>query len=323
VTDPTTDDEVKAKCNQLYRQWAAAYKHTAGLQNIATLYKQLPLRKKAPNKETSRVLRETERDEDEDDEPTQPSRPSAPGSAGHQRSSSAVATSSASYGLPPVQSGPSVSATSKSHKKDKKSKSKAKPFNFEKEKPNINNIITQANIEATGLMNALRHINRETSRVSEDVNCKRRFEACKGLRRQTFRYCSLVMDEGYLGTLLNANDALSDALILFEQMDKSFDYDSDSEDYDDPDAASSTAMHKADNGQVSPTAKHLAGLNLGDPAHAPAMPPRPTFQVQPPSEKGKARESDPEQEEDEDEDDPFADRNEVNTPSMEKDGMNW
>ena len=318
VTDPNTDSEVKAKCQLLYRQWAVSYKTTPGMQNIVTLYKQLPLRKRAPNKETSRVLRETERDEDEDDEPTSPRKASV--SAGlssntHRRSSSAAATSSLGFVSPTYQQGPSVSTK---FKKDKTNKSKTKPFNFEKEKPVINNVITQASIEATGLLNALRHINRETVRVSDEPNCKRRFEACKALRRQTYRYCSIVMDESYLGTLLHANDQLSDALILFEQLDKSFDYDSDSEDYDDPSTASRLAVQKAVEEQVSPTSRNFAGLKLNDNA-APSMPPRPTFTIDSPTGKGKAKEL----EREDDEDDPFADRNEVSTPLVEKDGMGW
>jgi hypothetical protein len=68
VRDPAVDDEVKAKCQELYRQWAHSYRNTPGMQNVATLYKQLPQRKRLPNKETSRVLRETERDDDDEDE---------------------------------------------------------------------------------------------------------------------------------------------------------------------------------------------------------------------------------------------------------------
>ena len=56
------------------------------------------------------------------------------------------------------------------------------------------------------------------------------------------------------------------------------------------------------------------------------QPPRPTFIVMPPAnEKGKglASSDDEEEVEEEDENDPFADRNAVNTPRIEKGGMTW
>ena len=339
VTDQMTDSEVKAKCNALYRQWAIAYKDTPGMHNIATLYKQLPQRKKAPNKENSKVLRETERldDEDEEDELRQRR---ASGSvsqaavAGRRRSSTAefhAAASQLSFAPAshqPSRGGPTYQQPSSpvKTKKDKKgNQAKVKPFNFEKEKPQINQVITLASIEAIGLLNAMKLINREKERVSDNTNCRKRFETCKQLRRQTFRYCSLVMDESYLGTLLNANDQLSDALILFEQLDRSFDYDSDSEDFDDTEAPSNRARATS-----SPTTRQqFAGLSLGN-DKGPAIAPRPvlanpTIVTSPPDHgKGKARQEEHADEEpDEDEDDPFADRNAVNTPRMEKGGMSW
>ena len=350
ATDQFADDEVKQKCNELYRGWALAYKNVQGMQNIATLYKQLPQRKRAPNKETSKVLRETERDEDSEDESHATHRRgnsvtasnSASGSSTHRRHSSATAipnaaTPQAPYNTTKIYPGPEVSL--KASKKDKKSKSSKKqqqPFSFNSELPQINRIITLASIESTGLLNALKLINREHERVSENQNARNRFETCKSLRRQTFRYCSLVMDESYLGTLLNANDQLSDALILYEQLDKSFDYDSDSEDYDDPDASSARAANQgASLGIRSPTspgpggiATGIAGLSLkgkqpgGE--RAPAMPPRPpALGITSPDGSSGHLDGHSEEEDEEDENDPFADRNEVSTPRIEADEPRW
>jgi LAS seventeen-binding protein 5 len=338
VTDPLVDSEVKAKCSALYRQWAVSYKNTPGMNNVATLYKQLPQRKKAPSKETSKVLRETERPEETEDEEEDTSRrrgpsvsasSSGPTSSSHRRQSSATDFHNTANQL--AYTPPALVTSLKKEKKSGKSQ-KVKPFNFEKEKPQINQVITLASIEATGLLNALKLINREKERVSENINAKRRFETCKQLRRQTYRYCSFVEDENYLGTLLNANDQLSDALILYEQLDKSFDYDSDSEDYDDPEvAAEYAAKHGNGTGQKSPSSpgtgvqSKLAGLNLGN-VPPPAMPPRPpTVAVDSPGGgKGKAKEeSEDEEEEEEDENDPFADRHAVSTPKVEADEPRW
>jgi LAS seventeen-binding protein 5 len=220
--------------------------------------------------------------------------------------------------------GPVVQPVSK---KDKKSKNKggARVFSFEKEKPRINTVITEATIESTGLMNALRLVNRESQRVSDNTDCRRRFERCKTLRKETFRYCSLVLDESYLGTLLNSNDQLSDALILYEQLDKSFDYDSDSEDYETADAAANAAR-RVSASLASPTSPppsgRMASLSISSNSPPPPTPPRPQFSPPPPAaaRKGKEREIEEEAEED---DDPFADSNEIATPAVERTGMNW
>ncbi len=126
------------------------------------------------------------------------------------------------------------------------------------------------------------------------------------------------MDENYLGTLLSANDQLMEVLILYEQLDKSFDYDSDSEDYDDQDF---TAPRTS-----PPPHQRLAGLSLKD-EKAPSMPERHVFRpsfvpipVEPT--KGKGKEEGNEVEE-EDDDDPFADKNAYNTPKIEQTSMTW
>lgn len=89
--------------------------------------------------------------------------------------------------------------------------------------------IAQSSIASTNLLNSMRHLNRETERVSENAECLKRFETCKALRRQILRYIQLVESEQWIGSLLNANDDLVKALIAFEVADKSVDDDSDSD----------------------------------------------------------------------------------------------
>ena len=89
--------------------------------------------------------------------------------------------------------------------------------------------IAQSSIASTNLLNSMRHLNRETERVSENTECLKRFETCKALRRQILRYIQLVESEQWIGSLLNANDDLVKALIAFEVADKSVDDDSDSD----------------------------------------------------------------------------------------------
>jgi LAS seventeen-binding protein 5 len=325
VTDPVTDVEVREKCQALYRQWAFSYKNTPGMEGVASLYKQLPQRKRPRNAQDSKAVRETERMDDDEEEAHQRKASIAAEQsavAGRRRSSVAESHSASSS----IQFAPTSSSSQRgggtavpaSHQKGPKerrgSKSKIRPFNFEKERPQINHVISMANIESTGLINTLKHMDKEKERVSDNAEAKRRFETCKQLRKQTFRYCNFVTDESYLATLLNANDQLMEVLMLYEQLDRAFDYDSDSEDYGD-DAPSAAPP---------PPQQRMAGLSIREPA-PPSMPPRPVFREPLPAaslvkdeRKAKARE-----EQEEDEDDPFADRNAIPTPRFERGGMTW
>jgi hypothetical protein len=143
-----------------------------------------------------------------------------------------------------------------------------------------------------------------------------------------------VESEEWLGALLHANDELVTALMTFEQLDRSIDADSDSDD----EMAEQAHLYKREYSQMhtlymltSPvaserqgtdTAQQLAGLHLGSkskspvPENRPAPPPRPVPAPAP----------EPEEEEDfeeEDENDPFADRNALETPVIEKSEPRW
>ena len=319
VTDPLTDSEVKAKCSKLYRQWAALYKDTEGLSAIANLYKQFPQRKRPINKDNSRVLRETEAPEPEEED--EPKSRKASVSAGNvtqhadQRPSTAPVLHSASNSM-------SGGIFSLKHKKDKKSKSGIKAFSFEKEKAQMNQVITQAQIESNNLMNIMMLMDREKERISDRPDARRYFDACKQLRRQTYRWCSLVNDENYLSTLLKTNDQLSDVLVQYEQLDRSFDYDSDSEgDFEHRPASSE---HKGKSPAHTDLHKEFTGFSLS-PGKILAMPSRQAFTTTGPAGISTTARVDPDEpaEEEEDEDDPFADRNAVRTPRVEKGGMDW
>ncbi|MCJ1351050.1 MAG: putative actin patch assembly and actin polymerization protein [Icmadophila ericetorum] len=332
ATDPLSDAEVKAKCGILFRQWAVAYKSTPGLDRIASLYKQLPQRKKLLRQEQSKVIRETEVDAEHDSEEESGHRASSSMSAGSLRSAISPAsptTPSRTRTLsltPAVPLGPVVQPVQKYDKYGKKIKNKPskapKPFNLEKEKPQLLQTIAASSVATTNLMNAMKLINRENKRVSEDKEVLSRFETCKTLRRQVLRYIQQVESEQWLGTLINANDELVNALITFEVLDKSVDDDSDSE-VESNDNAGGGSKGKGHDHDVVP--KGLSGLSLGG-ENRPEQPPRPGFNISMPAanSKGKAQEEAEEEDvEEEDEDDPFADRNAVQTPHVENGGMTW
>lgn len=310
-TADLSDPLVKEKCKELFRQWAVEYKNVRGLEQIAGLYKELPRRKQVVTQDKSKVLRETEQNPFEDDE-EEVQAPSPAAVPSHSRSTSlATAQTSSSKSSTPS------SFFSSSTKKDKKKK-KGKTFNLEAEKETMKNCIAESSVASTNLLNALKLINREHEQISENKNAVHHFEFCKLLRRKILRYIQHVESEQWLGALLHANDELVTALMTFEQLDRSIDADSDSDD----ELAEQQHLYKvmSDKGKDNDTAQQLAGLHISgkspSPEARPAPPPRP---VQKPAEE----DEDEDEFEEEDENDPFADRNAVTTPKVERSEPVW
>ena len=319
VGEPVTDAEVKQKCNSLYRQWAVSYKNVQGMEEVAHLYKQLPQRKRAkPKLDEGYQQTHAQADPFGEEEQSQRERSRSLGNQTMYSRESGQST------FPTSSEGSFLSSASPTEtKKDKRSsKEKVKPFRFEKERPQITHVLTMSNIEATGLMNALKLLDKEKERVSSKPAIRQKYDACKALHRQTLRYCNLVTDESYLGALLQANDQVAEATRLYEQLDRSFDYDSDSEDYNTP--AGTSAKGKAPMSPTSPgtpssptTRQRMASLSLVG-AGSPTSPIRPPAGAsfsndRIPDARGKAKRKPPsfDQEDEEDENDPFADSNEV------------
>ena len=117
ATDNMSDPEVRAKCKILFAQWALNYKDTQGLQGIASLYRQLPQRRKPQPKP---------RDPSPDDYNRSPTSPvSSPPRAHH--GSSNVYTNGITGATGPT--------TTHSSRNAKGKKNKSSQFNLEKEKP--------------------------------------------------------------------------------------------------------------------------------------------------------------------------------------------
>ncbi|KAK6851262.1 Protein lsb5 [Apiospora arundinis] len=266
-TSDLSDPEVKKKCSELYRGWAAEYKGTPGLERIAALYKELPRRKQVVTQEKSKVIRETDQDPFRDSEDEQ------------EQQSKASSTPQASSSQTPVSyPQPAGTVQSFSHVKSNSKSGKKKPFNLEAEKASMKVAIADSSIAATNLNNALQSINREKERISDNALALERFEACKKLRRKILRYIHHVNDEEYLGGLLHANDELVTALMTFEQLDRSIDADSDSDD----DLAEQAHLYrmatekgKSPMSPTSPTSptSEMAGLSLSSKQPARPVPP--------------------------------------------------
>ncbi|KAK3904770.1 hypothetical protein C8A05DRAFT_42199 [Staphylotrichum tortipilum] len=310
-TAALSDPEVRKKCSELFAGWAVEYKNTPGMAQVASLYKELPRRKQAVTQERSKVIRETENPfgEDEDDNDNDRAGPS---SASHSRSPSGAAKHTSTLtGLPSTYD-------TRKKKKDRKNK-KSKPFNLEAEREQMKSDIAEALIASTNLTNTLQTINRERERISDNALARERFEACKTLRRKILRYIHHVESEQWLGGLLHANDELVTALMTFEQLDRSIDADSDSDDELAQQAhlyrmATEKAKEKSPSSPppTSPVPA-LAGLSISSSSSRPPPPPRPSAATKPVMMPQRRVVSDDEEEEEEEEDDenPFADRNAV------------
>lgn len=293
ATDPLSDEEVKLKCRILFRQWASTYSSTPGMEQIAALHKQLPLRKKPIRQEESWVLKETEDDAQID--------PFAEN----------VIVSEGASTMKPLSSAASKTSSKETKTKSKSAKpSKSKAFNLEKEKPRLLETIASSSVSSTNLLNALRLINREKKRVSEDPDTLKHFETCKLLRRQILRYIQHIDSEQWLGSLIHANEELVTALMAYEVLDKSLEDDSDSENEEWGNEESSKSGSAR---QKSPEVA-FAGLHLGE---VPKIVLNRT-----------KRTNDDDDESDnysepENPDDPFADSNEVRTPNLEGSEILW
>ncbi|QQK42623.1 VHS subgroup [Penicillium digitatum] len=211
ATDSVSDPLVKQKCKQIFGQWATTYKDTPGMAKVTALYKQLPKRKQPATQAKAKVLREGS---SSNELPVM----------GH------VVSVSGGSGPSTLLTSPKENSKPKKVKKDKKLSISYRRFDLEKERPEILQALAASSVASTNLLNALKHVNRETHRVGDDAECSNRFEKCKELRHTILRYIQHIETEEFLGGLIHANEELVDALMAFEVLDKSVDYDSDSED---------------------------------------------------------------------------------------------
>ena len=275
------------------------------------LEKQLPKRKKQVTQAQSKVLQETEREANED-----------PFGSTEDESMSGESSSMASPSLTPrSNAAASITPTPKYHSKKLKpdkhgKKSRSRIFNLEKEKPQLLQTIASSSVASTNLMNALKLLNREKLRVSEHAETVNRFETCKALRRQILRYIQHVESEQWLGSLINANDSLVEALMAYEILDKSVDDDSDSDGQESSDDERRAKPTKLESDKQKDTQEAFSRLNIG---RKPSQQ-HPTMLL---NGQGGIRQAEDDDSGEEEGDDPFADSNAVHTPKAERPGMTW
>lgn len=272
------------------------------MAKVTALYKQLPKRKQPATQAKAKVLRE--------------------GASTNEPPMGHTVTVSTGNGAAKNLSGPKQkpSKSKKDKSRDKKLSISHRSFNLERERPEILQTLASASVASTNLLNALKLVNRETTRVSEDAECINRFDVCKKLRHQILRYIQHIESEEFLGGLIHANEELVDALMAFEVLDTSVDYDSDS----DEDVMSGNWRSKAEIEEEMN--QGFSGLSINPPK--PPRPGRPTTLPVASSsqhtrqifESESETESEPEPE---DENNPFGDSNAIKTPAVEQTGYTW
>ncbi|KAF8422636.1 VHS domain-containing protein [Tirmania nivea] len=302
ATDSMSDHEVRAKCKILFAQWALNHKNTQGLQSIASLYQQLPQRRRPQPKPR-------------DPSPDENDSPASPTTRGHHSTHSGSSRNNngnsysgnnnpwrmGGFGVTTTIEATGPASTSRYTKSKKHQKSA--PFNLEKEKPQLIQSLASVSIATTNLTNSLKLINRENERPSENAEVMKRFEACKDLRRTVLRYIQLVESEQFLGSLIHANEELVEALSLFMKLDKPIEEDSDSEDeWNGPiDGSVVEGMGGMSLGGEGKVQRARYGWDGGDGQ--------------------RAEEEEEERAEEDDPDNPFGDANEVE--DFDKEGVTW
>ncbi|WVR07700.1 hypothetical protein IAU60_004742 [Kwoniella sp. DSM 27419] len=116
---------------------------------------------------------------------------------------------------------------------------KRPPFNFQREKPQIMVAVANAIQCANNLVNSCRHIDRSVENVLENPKVQDNLDKAKNARRAIIRYIQVVTDEEFVGTLLEANEKIVEAIQLYDRLSKPAVLDSDSEDDAPRDSAAS------------------------------------------------------------------------------------
>ena len=67
-----------------------------------------------------------------------------------------------------------------------------------------------------------KHLNREIENVTESPKVQENLDKAKAARRSIIRYIQLVADEEFVGTLIDANEKIVEAILLYDKVSLSF-----------------------------------------------------------------------------------------------------
>lgn len=95
-------------------------------------------------------------------------------------------------------------------------KFKIPKINYEKEAPKILQLIAEANIMSTNLLNTVNSLQKDELSI-HSIKANDAFDQCRAIRRKVLRYLQLVQREELLGPLLKCNDDLVLSLKRYEE----------------------------------------------------------------------------------------------------------
>ncbi|KAK0455974.1 hypothetical protein EV421DRAFT_1895243 [Armillaria borealis] len=103
-------------------------------------------------------------------------------------------------------------------RKKNKPKPKRAPFDFEKEKPKVLSSIVDASQASSNLVNAITLVNRETDSLQTNERVQECLSKAKLARKQIVRYIQLVENEDLIGTLIETNERVINALETYDNV---------------------------------------------------------------------------------------------------------
>ncbi|KAF7347644.1 VHS domain protein [Mycena venus] len=102
--------------------------------------------------------------------------------------------------------------------KERKNRPKRAPFDFEKEKPLVLGSIVEASQASSNLVNAITLVNQEKESLLSNERVQECLAKAKQARKPVVRYIQLVENEELIGTLIEANDRIINALEMYDKL---------------------------------------------------------------------------------------------------------
>ncbi|KAF7307117.1 VHS domain protein [Mycena indigotica] len=102
--------------------------------------------------------------------------------------------------------------------KERKNRPKRAPFDFEKEKPKVLGSIVEASQASSNLVNAITLVNREKDSLATNERVQECLAIAKQVRKTVVRYIQLVEKEDLIGTLIEANERIINALDTYDKL---------------------------------------------------------------------------------------------------------
>ncbi|KAF6766616.1 hypothetical protein DFP72DRAFT_26129 [Ephemerocybe angulata] len=99
-----------------------------------------------------------------------------------------------------------------------KNKPKRVPFNFERDRPKVIESISEASQASSNLINAITLVNIEKEKLQENARVQDCLAKAKQVRKSIVRYVQLVENEELIGTLIETNERIMNALEMYDQL---------------------------------------------------------------------------------------------------------